>query len=329
MAGGFILYSCADDFLKTFLNVIALVLLALTFIRQELRHKFKIALILMLILSFFLSSLYFTLAKIDESSLPAGDYTIEAEVYEVAETSSEYAQILSANTLTIGGDTVRYNIKIFLYGKHDVEPGDLISFTGPLESFESGGDFDFQKYYAAQGFIARADASEIIIVEGTSEPLKSKISRLRWSICELFVETFGDNEGGLLSALLLGEKQFMSSKLLLDFKRIGLSHVLALSGMHLAIISAFIGKILSALKINRRLNMIIICIFVAAYMALTGFPSSVCRAGLMLIISSVVYLLSGCKDNLTSLFVALTVILLVEPYAALDIGLILSAVIKL
>ena len=59
-------------------------------------------------------------------------------------------------------------------------------------------------------------------------------------------------------------------------------------------------------------------------MALTGFPVTVCRAGFMLIVSSLIYLITGYKDAITSLFIAGFLIILISPYAALDIGLWLS-----
>ena len=60
-------------------------------------------------------------------------------------------------------------------------------------------------------------------------------------------------------------------------------------------------------------------------MALTGFSVSVVRAGIMLILSSVLYLLSRTKDSLTSLSVAVTIICIITPNAIFDISLQLSA----
>ena len=137
---------------------------------------------------------------------------------------------------------------------------------------------------------------------------------------------YSDEEsGGLLCALLFGEREYLASETRYDFTRAGMSHVLALSGMHLALLSFAIDMILSRLGIMKKPRKIAQILFVLIYMILTGFPASVMRAGIMLIISSLLFLLSHRSDSITTLFVAVTVILIVEPYAAYDIGLWLSA----
>ena len=108
--------------------------------------------------------------------------------------------------------------------------------------------------------------------------------RERLSRC---VTLFSDSESGaLVSALLLGERDLLPDKLRLDFKRIGISHILALSGLHLAILSLGVGKLLSLLKVKKKARLVIIILFILIYMALTGFSVSVCRAGIMIIVST-------------------------------------------
>ena len=123
---------------------------------------------------------------------------------------------------------------------------------------------------------------------------------------------------------MLGEREYLSSETRHDFARVGLSHVLALSGMHLAILSFAIEMLLSRLGVMKKPRKIVQIIFVLVYMTLTGFPASVMRAGIMLIISSLLFLLSRRADSITSLFISITVILIAEPYATFDIGLWLS-----
>ena len=96
--------------------------------------------------------------------------------------------------------------------------------------------------------------------------------------------------------------------------------------MHVAILMLGVDKFLYLLRVGRQSRTIIGCIACLLFMALTGFPITVCRAGFMLIISSVLYLLTGCKDGITSLMLAGAIIVLIYPYSAVDIGLWLSIV---
>ena len=94
--------------------------------------------------------------------------------------------------------------------------------------------------------------------------------------------------------------------------------------MHLAILSMGIGRLLSMFKVKKKIRVGLIAVFVFMYMAFTGFSISVVRAGIMLILSSVLYLLSRTKDSLTSLSVAATLICLLSPNAIFDVSLQLS-----
>ena len=95
--------------------------------------------------------------------------------------------------------------------------------------------------------------------------------------------------------------------------------------MHLAILSLGIGKALTLLKVKKKPRVAIIAVFVFLYMALTGFSVSVVRAGLMVIISSVLFLLSRTNDSLTSLTISVAIICTLTPNAIMDISLWLSA----
>ena len=137
---------------------------------------------------------------------------------------------------------------------------------------------------------------------------------------------FSDRDSGtLLTALLLGERDSLSDQLRLDFTRMGINHILALSGMHLSILALGISFLLKALRMGRKPRTAILMVFVFAYMAFTGFSVSVVRSGVMLILASLLYLLSRSSDAITSLAVAVFVICAVTPYAIFSTALWLSA----
>ena len=131
--------------------------------------------------------------------------------------------------------------------------------------------------------------------------------------------------GGLLAALLLGERDCLPIGTKVDFARIGISHVLALSGMHLAILVIGLSKLLAFFGVGKKTRTLISIIFTLFYMTLTGFSVSVTRAGVMLICSSLLFLLSRTKDSMTSLFIAVTLIVISSPYSIYDTSLWLSA----
>ncbi len=140
------------------------------------------------------------------------------------------------------------------------------------------------------------------------------------------IEAIADEDtAALLTALLLGERAYMTEVVQQDFSRIGITHLLALSGLHLSILSLLLVTLLSALRVNKSIRHVLLCLFVIGYILLTGAPASLLRAGLMLVLGSSLFLLHHPHDPLTTLCMTLTLICAVSPYAIYDIGLWLSA----
>ena len=147
--------------------------------------------------------------------------------------------------------------------------------------------------------------------------LNSKLSaRLRVGL--------GKGAGELASALLLGNRDLLSDSVLRDFRRAGIYHMLALSGLHVAILMGIFELILKKLLISKRVRVIILAILSAFYIALTGFLLSTCRAMLMLWAVYISYLVGRSRDAMTSLFAAVCIIVVIDPASVLDIGLQLS-----
>ena len=135
---------------------------------------------------------------------------------------------------------------------------------------------------------------------------------------------FSRDSANLAKALLLGDKHELSGVLSRDFGRAGISHLLALSGMHLALMTGFIIGSLKPFIKSKRVRFILTALLAAFIMIFTGGSSSIVRASLMLIHYQAGNLLRDRADILTSLFAVTAGILVIDPYSVFDVGLILS-----
>jgi competence protein ComEC len=95
--------------------------------------------------------------------------------------------------------------------------------------------------------------------------------------------------------------------------------------MHLAILALGFAKLLSLFGVGKKLGTLATLMFTVLYMALTGFPISVVRAGIMLVISSLLFLFASASDSFTNLSLSVFLIVLINPYSIFDISLLLSA----
>ncbi len=130
----------------------------------------------------------------------------------------------------------------------------------------------------------------------------------------------GGEAGELASAMFLADRSGLSEKTELDFSRGGTSHLLALSGLHMAIVAAIAEFFLQKLRVKRSLRCVLLGALLLFYLALVGFALSAVRSVIMVAVVYLAYILRSPADSRTSLFFAGFLILLVSPSAVCDIG---------
>jgi competence protein ComEC len=124
----------------------------------------------------------------------------------------------------------------------------------------------------------------------------------------------------LTKALLTGDRSAFSDTLYSQLSETGVTHLTAVSGMHCAMLFSLVGLLIA----NRRRASLIGLALVAFFMLMVGATPSVTRACLMLSLVVLAPLAHRPGDSLTSVGVALLLILMRDPYAAASISLQLS-----
>ena len=166
---------------------------------------------------------------------------------------------------------------------------------------------------------------ELRVFKNYDKPIFFYALMLRKTMSHIIEKELPKDCSDFVSALLLGEKNLLSSDKQEAFRSAGLSHIIVVSGYHLSVITNIMLILLQFLTGGRKRVAGFICpVFVFAYMAVAGFTPSVVRAGIMLIL----YLFAASAivktDTLNSLGLAALIICFLNPYTALDIGFILS-----
>ena len=150
------------------------------------------------------------------------------------------------------------------------------------------------------------------------------ILKLRQKIISIPKEFLNPDISSVINAVLIGEKNDMPEKIKRDFQKIGVYHLFATSGMHVAIISQFIFYIFKKLKIKEKNSALLSSLVMIIFMAVVGFTPSVTRACIMAIIYFLGIYISRKPDPLNSLGVAVLIICAVNPFASCDVSLWLS-----
>ena len=124
----------------------------------------------------------------------------------------------------------------------------------------------------------------------------------------------------LTGAMLLGNREELDDKILRDFRRSGISHMLALSGLHVSIIIGLIDIVLSKLGVRKIFRCFALMIGAALFLFVTGFSLSAARAVIMACFVYSSFILSTDSDGLTALFTSAFLIFFVSPTALVDVG---------
>ena len=216
---------------------------------------------------------------------------------------------------------------IFASPVSGLEYGDMISAEVTYSSLEerSTSTFDGRRYYQSKRVMIFAEAEEIDkIGEETRFSLTHFLGGLRKSFASAILAHCGKESGGLAAAILLGYRDGLSASVRRDFRRIGISHLLAISGTHFAALIGLLEFAMRRMKLKPRLRAGINIAFALFFMGLTGFTPSVIRAGIMHVLAQLSIIVSRKPNTVNAYALSGALIILVNPFAAVDIGLQLS-----
>lgn len=160
---------------------------------------------------------------------------------------------------------------------------------------------------------------------GQGSSFRARTSRLQKRLSTSLRGEMNEDAGGVLAAMTVGDRNYLSSALRSAYRGAGLSHVLVVSGLHVSILC---GDILSSLlpyeweqSYRRPIFKALLAVLLAG---VTGFTPSVCRAAVAVWVSALGVWVYGASDALTSLAAAGILMTARNSYAVCDIGFELS-----
>ena len=219
---------------------------------------------------------------------------------------NEYSGIYVIKITEIDGDKIKCEAVLQSYGTL-LDTGNEATLIGVIRALDSGEyGFDEKSVYLDDGILVSVECEEITV---TNSKIKAKsiFKRANEFLDKRLEDNLNSDTYALFSALLLGNKDNLSPSVRRDFARIGLSHVLALSGMHLTLLTTLFSFALSFLKIPKPIKLVLLIFAIGFFVALTGFSDSCVRAGLMMAIYFSLRLLGKSTDSFTSLFLSVSI----------------------
>ena len=220
----------------------------------------------------------------------------------------------------------RYKIKTFqnviLYisvdKNQELEYGDKVQIKGKFQEPQRARNykgFDYKKYLKTQKIYGTIKVSKINIIDKKCANKLMQISNSVFLKIKYNIEkTYSKNISGIILGVMLGYTEQINENIIEDFSTSNISHVLAVSGMHISYIILLVTN--STQKIfGKRKCKIIASIVLLAYMFITGFSISIVRASVMGILSCMSFIVHRKSDTLNNISIAVLITLINNPYS--------------
>ena len=198
-----------------------------------------------------------------------------------------------------------------------LKPGDTLTGTGEFAAVL--GERDGIRT-ASGGTFLQADVEVAEVQRCLSVPVRFLPAWLGEQLKQLVAQLYGGQQGALLQGLLTGDESRMGDFLYTCFRRAGLAHLLAVSGLHVG----FLTGLVYLLPGRKKRRFFLAVPLMVCFALMTGGQSSVWRAVVMGSLLLAAPLFGRETDALTSLSLALLLLLLPNPYSILNVGLQLS-----
>ena len=287
-------------------------------------HRLILSCIFCAVVALILPVFMFNIKNSGVNALDGKRVSIRAEITKLNAEENEYASF-NARVYEADGNECDFTLLVFCEFSPQIKNGDIFLAKTTLTD-------DIDPHYYPEAVCRRSNIlySAVITSEDDFEVI-SQSKSFTYILDTLSRRTgyrlerlFSYDTANLAKALLLGDKHELPGLLSRDFGRAGISHLLALSGMHLALMTGFIIGSLKPIVKSRKIRFILTSLLAAFIMIFTGGSASIVRAALMLIHYQAGNLIRDRADIVTSLFAVTAGILAIDPYSVFDAGLILS-----
>lgn len=200
-----------------------------------------------------------------------------------------------------------------LYGAYVLVEGELIKpYNNTIPN-----NFNYKSYLSNKMIYYQLKIDNIKVIKESNNiiyKLKNKINKRILKI----------DKTGYLKAFILGDNSLIDDMVYESYQSIGITHLFALSGMHVSLLSGIILKGLK--KVNNKLKYLIVIIVLISYGFIVGYPASIKRAITFFIIASINKIFNFKLSTLKILFITVFILIFLNYKIIYDIGFLYSVI---
>lgn len=246
-------------------------------------------------------------------------------VDDIRESRKGYQVYIQADSIDIYN--VDTKVLVYMTDVTDMRMGQMLAIRGDFsrpDTATNPGEFDALSYYEHRGIY-------LICKDGTVEGkgtgyshVKQYLYRFRMRAGEALDKYFDVRDSSVMRAMLLGEKSGIDKDTKRLFQINGIAHILAISGVHIAIIGMSLFRLLRKFGRSNVIPGTVAVGVIILYGMMTGLASSTLRAVIMMAIAVAAKIRGRSTDMMTSAGIACVIQAFADPYIVFDAGFQLS-----
>ena len=232
----------------------------------------------------------------------------------------DYKKSKDKTTIWVKG---KEKVLVNYYSDINISYGDYIYVYGVFKKPKENGNFNlfnYKRYLLSNKINYVVTSSKIIVIKKNDNvfyTLKNNLLRK--------IENANKSKGYIL-AFLYADKSLIEKDVYTKYQKIGVSHLFAVSGMHVSLISIVLLKLLNRIKERKRY--IIVSIFLSIYLFLTNFTISMVRATFQFILFFINKSFKLNIDNSNLVLLLFSILVIINPYNIYNIGFLFSFIIS-
>lgn len=221
----------------------------------------------------------------------------------------------------------KIQIKAYMTEKVRLCIGDMIYVSGSFslpERARNPGQWDEQQYDRIHWIVCNIFVQSYQIDRSKMTGWKQLLRYKREKWCNYIQQMLPEKEAGILSAMVLGQKNGLETEVKQQYQQNGIAHLLAISGLHVSLIGFFLFDLLQKMGLPNYCSALATGTVLFFYAGLTGASVSTKRAVMMLLFWIAAKLIGRTYDSLSALTWAAWYVLIQNTFLLFDAGFLLS-----
>lgn len=209
----------------------------------------------------------------------------------------------------------------------EIKIGNRITVKGSCRLFEEAsndGQFDGRMYYRIQGISCYMTGCRVFPENEGFRPYEQGLFAVRRYLSGILANSLPPKYAGIMQKIFLGERGGMDEEIKELFQRNGISHILAISGLHISFLGMGIFRLLKRTGLPSFIKVSLSAGFVISFGIMTGQSASTIRSVIMFLLFLIAGLCGRTYDMLTAAAFSCAVLLLKQPLYIYHSGFLLS-----